>query len=245
MKYRQRTVNHGYYQNIRVTDHDHGRVGRHRGADVTCLRKCRIQVQGISYKSFGPCQLHASTFYSRNGLATVRVIFPPGVAIHVDRDVNGRVTGGWWLGVRRMVAVWIPRVLSVRLHNNWHIRAMVLHEIGSRVRHSAIGNVRRVILVGRGKRIALTLVLLSGMGRRGWLHRYVVGGMVRRGLSRLVHGLHGRVLSVDRKWVTHRAHERWGWGCASSPGHPIKWHAYGWRGRRVRLDLASRSCATS
>lgn len=56
-------------------------------ADVKSLRKCRIQVQRTSYKSFTPC-LHASTLYFRNCLATVRVILPPSVAIHTDGDVN-------------------------------------------------------------------------------------------------------------------------------------------------------------
>jgi len=105
-----------------------------------------------------------------------------------------------------VVAVWIPRVLSMGLHNNWHIRAMMRNEIGSRVRHSAIRKVRRVILVGRGKRVALTLMLLTGMRCRR-LHRHIVSRMVRRGLSGLVHRLHGGVLSIDRKGVTHWAHE--------------------------------------
>jgi hypothetical protein len=56
-------------------------------ADVKSLRKCRIQVQRTSYKSFTPC-LHASTVYFRNCLATVRVILPPSAAIHPDGDVN-------------------------------------------------------------------------------------------------------------------------------------------------------------
>jgi len=174
-------------------------------ADMKSLRKCRIQVQRTSYKSFTPC-LHASTFYSRICLTTVRVIFPPSAAIHTDGDVNSWVTGRWRFRVRGVVAVRIPRVLSVGLHNNWHIRAMMRNDIGSRVRHSAIRKVRRVILV-RGKRVALALMLLTGMRRRSWLHRHVVGRMVRRALSRLVYRLNGRVLSVDRKGVTHWAHE--------------------------------------
>jgi len=56
-------------------------------ADVKSLRKCRIQVQRTSYKSFTLC-LHASTLYFRNCLATVRVILPPSAAIHADGDVN-------------------------------------------------------------------------------------------------------------------------------------------------------------
>lgn len=56
-------------------------------ADVKSLRKCRIQVQRTSYKSFTPC-LHASALYFRNCLATVRVILPPSAAIHTDGDVN-------------------------------------------------------------------------------------------------------------------------------------------------------------
>ena len=119
-----------------------------------------------------------------------------------------------------MVAVRIPRVLSVGLHNNWHIRAMMRNDIGSRVRHSAIRKVRRVILVRRGKRVALTLMLLAGMRRRSWLHRHVVGRMVRRVLSRLVHRLDGRVLPVDRKRVTHWAHERRGRRRVTGCGHP-------------------------
>lgn len=121
-----------------------------------------------------------------------------------------------------MVAVRIPRVLSMGLHNNWHIRAMMRNDIGSRVRHSAIRKVWRVILVVRGKRVALTLMLLTGMRRRSWLHRHVVGRMVRRGLSRLVHRLHGRVLSVDRKWVTHWTHERRSRRRVASCGYPRK-----------------------
>lgn len=121
-----------------------------------------------------------------------------------------------------MVAVRIPRVLSVGLHNNWHIRAMMRNDIGSRVRHSAIRKVRRVILVRRGKRIALTLMLLTGMRRRSRLHRHVVGRMVRRVLPRLVHRLNGRVLSVDRKRVTHWAHERRSRRRVASRGHPRK-----------------------
>jgi hypothetical protein len=148
-------------------------------ADVKSLRKCRIQVQRASYRSFTPC-LHASTLYFRNCLATVRVILPPSVAIHTDGDVNSRVTGRWRFGVGGVVAVRIPRVLSVRLHNNWHIRAMMRNEIGSRVRHSAIRKVRRVILVGRGKSVALAFMLLTGMRPRSWLHRHVIGRMVRR-----------------------------------------------------------------
>jgi hypothetical protein len=119
-----------------------------------------------------------------------------------------------------VVSVRIPRVLSVRLHNNWHIRAMMRNDIGSRVRHSAIRKVWRVILVGRGKRVALTLMLLTGMRRRSRLHRHVVGRMVRRGLSGLVHRLNGRVLSVDRKRITHWAHERRGRRRVASRGHP-------------------------
>jgi hypothetical protein len=185
------------------------------------LRKCRILVQRTSYSSFTPC-LHASTLYFRNCLATVRVILPPSVAIHTNSDVNSRVTGRWRFGVGGVVAVRIPRVLSVRLHNNWHIRAMVRNDIGSRVRHSAIRKVRRVILMGRGKRVALTLMLLTGMRPRSWLHRHVVGRMVRRGLSGLVHCLHGRVLSVDRKRVTHWAHERRSRRRVTSGGHASK-----------------------
>ena len=107
-----------------------------------------------------------------------------------------------------MVAIRVPGVLSVWLHNNWHIRAMMRDDIGSRVRHSAIRKVRRVILVVRGKRVALTIMFLTRMRSRSWLHRHVVGRMVRRGLSRLVNRRHGRVLSVDRKRVTHWTHER-------------------------------------
>lgn len=121
-----------------------------------------------------------------------------------------------------MVAVRIPRVLSVGLHNNWHIRAMMRNDIGSRVRHSAIRKVRRVILVRRGKGVALTLMFLTGMRRRSRLHRHVVGRMVRRALSRLVHRLNGRVLSVDRKRVTHWAHERRSRRRVASRGHPRK-----------------------
>jgi hypothetical protein len=121
-----------------------------------------------------------------------------------------------------VVAVRIPRVLSVGLHNNWHIRAMMRNDIGSRIRHSAIRKVRRVILVRRGKRVALTLMLLTGMRRRSWLHRHVVRRMVRRALSGLVHRLNGRVLSVDRKRVTHWAHERRSRWRVASRGHPTK-----------------------
>ncbi len=95
-----------------------------------------------------------------------------------------------------MVTVRIPRVLRVRLHNNRHIRAM-REEIGSRVRHSAIGKIRRVVLMGRGKGVTLTLVLLSRMRRRSWLHRHVVGGMVGRRLSGFVHARDGGILSVN------------------------------------------------
>jgi len=56
-------------------------------AEVKSLRKCKIQVQRTSYKSFTPC-LHASTLYFRDCLATVRVILPPSAAIHTDGDVN-------------------------------------------------------------------------------------------------------------------------------------------------------------
>ena len=194
------------------------------------LRKCGIQVQRTSYKSFTPC-LHASTVYFRNCLATVRMIFPPSATIHTNGDVNAWITGRWRLGVRGVVAVRIPRVLSVRLHNNWHIRAMVRNEIGSGVRHSAIRKVRRIILVGRGERVTLTVVLLSRMRRRGWLHRHVVS-RVRRGLSRLVHPWDGRVLSIDRKRVTHWAHERRSRRRVATRGYPGK---HGWRGSRVRL----------
>ena len=170
------------------------------------------------------------------------MIFPPsGVAIHTDGDVNAWVTSRGRLGVGGVVTVGIPRVLSVRLHNNWHIRAMVRNDIGSRVRHSAIGKIRRIVL-GRGNGVALTLVLLSRMSR---LDRHVVRGMVRRSLSRLVHSLHGRVLSVDQRRVTHRAHKGRSGRRAPGSGHPGKWHTYGWRGRRVRLSLGGRSCATS
>lgn len=117
-----------------------------------------------------------------------------------------------------MVAVRVPRVLSMWLHNNWHVRAMMRDDIGSRVRHSAIRKVRRVILVVRGKRVALTIMLLTRMRRRSWLHRHVVGGVVRRGLSRLVNRRHGRVLSVYWKRVTHWAHERRSWRRVASCG---------------------------
>ncbi len=120
-----------------------------------------------------------------------------------------------------MVAVRIPRVLSMGLHNNWHIRAMMRNDIGSRVRHSAIRKVRRVILVGRGERVALALVLLSRMRRRSWLHRHVVRRMVRRAFSRLVHRRDG-VLSIDRKRVTHWAHERRGRRGVARRGHASK-----------------------
>ena len=169
------------------------------------------------------------------------MIFPPGTAIHADSDVNARVTSRRGLGVRGVVTVRIPRVLSVRLHNNWHIRAMMRDDIGSRVRHSAIWKVRRIVL-GMGKGVALSLVLLSRMRRRGWLHRDVI---VRRRLSGLVHARHGRVLSVDQRGVAHRAHERRGGRCVPRSGHTGERHPHRWRGRRVRLSIRSRSCATS
>ena len=139
------------------------------------------------------------------------------------------------------MTVRIPRVLSVRLHNNWHIRAMVRDHIGSRVRHSAIWKVRRIVL-GMGKGVALTLVLLSRMRRRGWLHRDVI---VRRSLSGLVHARHVRVLAVDQRGVAHRAHERRSGRCVPRSGHTAERHPHRWRGRRVRLSVRSRSCATS
>jgi len=145
------------------------------------------------------------------------VLLPPGVTIHADGDVDAWVTGRRRLGVGGMMAVGIPRVLSVWLHNNWHIRAMMRDEIGSGVRHTAVGNVRRVILVMRGKRVGLTLMLLPRMRRRGRLHRYIVRGMVRRSFSRLVHRGDG---TIDRERVTHRTHERGSWGRASA-----RWHS--------------------
>jgi len=160
--------------------------------------------------------LHASTFHSCNWLATVCVLLPPSVAIQADGNVDAWVTGRWRLGVGGVVAVGIPRVLSVWLHNNWHIRAMMWDEIGSRVRHSAVGNVRRVILVGRGKRVSLTLMLLPRMRRRGRLHWYIVRRMVRRSLSWLVHRWDG---TIDRQRVTHRTHER------GSRGASGRWHS--------------------
>jgi hypothetical protein len=117
-----------------------------------------------------------------------------------------------------MMTVRIPRVLRVRLHNNRHIRAM-REEIGSRVRHSAIGKIRRVVLMGRRKGVSLTLVLLSRM-RRSWLHRHVVGGMVGRRLSGFVHARDGGILSVNQGRVTHRAHERRGGRCTPGRGDP-------------------------
>jgi hypothetical protein len=93
----------------------------------------------------------------------------------------------------------------MRLHDNRHIRAMVRHDVGSRVRHSAIGKVG-IVLMG-GDRVAWTLMLLTGM-RRGWLHRNVIRGMVRRSLTRLGHSLDRRILSVERNRVTDRTHKR-------------------------------------
>jgi len=176
---------------------------------VRTLRECRIQVQGDILQIFQV--LHAS----RNWLATIRMLIPPSVAIH--GDVDAWVTGRWRLGVGGMVAVGIPRVLRVGLHNNWHIRAMMRDEIGSRVRHSAVGNVRRVILVVRGKRVSLTLMVLPRMRRRGRLHRYIVRGVVRTGFSRLVHRWDR---TIDRERVTHRTHERRSRGRASG-----RWHS--------------------
>ena len=115
-----------------------------------------------------------------------------------------------------MVTVRIPRVLSVGLHNSWHIRAMMRDEIGSRVRHSAIWKIRRIVL-GMGKGVALTLMLLSRMRRWG-LHREVVR-RIRRSLSGLVHGRNVRVLSIDQRRVAHRAHERRGGRCVPGGGH--------------------------
>jgi hypothetical protein len=195
-----------------------GRARSHRARRREVLEK----VQNTSTKDILQVfhALHASTLYIRNCLATVRVILPPSAAIHTNGDVNSWITGRWRFGVGGVVAVWIPRVLSMGLHNNWHIRAMMRNDIGSRVRHSPIGKVRRVILVRRGKRVALTLMLLTGMRRRSWLHRHVVGRMVRRVLSWLVHRLNGRILSVDRKRVTHWAHERRSRRRIAGCGHP-------------------------
>lgn len=144
------------------------------------------------------------------------MILPSGAAIHANSDVNARVTSRRWLGVRGVVTVRIPRVLSVGLHNSWHIRAMMRDEIGSRVRHSAIWKIRRIVL-GMGKGVALTLMLLSRMRRWG-LHREVVR-RIRRSLSGLVHGRNVRVLSIDQRRVAHRAHERRGGRCVPGGGH--------------------------
>ena len=193
-------------------NYERGKKSIKNEATESLRKKRRIQVQGISYRSFGATCLYGSTFYSR----AIRVILPSGAAIHANSDVNTRVTSRRWLGVRGVVTVRIPRVLSVGLHNNWHIRAMMRDDIGRRVRHSAIWKIRRIVL-GMGKWVALTLVLLSRMRRWG-LHRDVVRG-IRRSLSGLVHARHGRVLSVDQRRVAHRAHEGRGGRRVPGGGH--------------------------
>ena len=172
------------------------------------------------------------------------MIISPGTTIHVDWNVHTRVAGRGGLGIGRVVTVRrISRVLSMRLHNNRHIGAMVRHKVGSRVRHGTIGEVR-VILVG-GERVARTLVLLAGMRRRG-LHRDVVRGVVRGSFTRLGHaGWHRRILSVERNRVTDRAHERRGRWSAARRGNTRECHTDGWRWRRVRLSLGRGSRATS
>lgn len=138
----------------------------------------------------------------------------------------------------------ISRVLGMRLYHNLHIRAVMRYNIRSGIRHSAIGEVwPGIILVGRGKRVAWTFMLLTRM-RRGRLHRHVVRGMVRGSLTGLMRSWNRRILPIDRKRVSDRPHERGGWRGATTGGHTGKRHTHRWRGRWVGLSIGGGCCAT-
>ncbi len=76
-----------YHEPNLCCNHYDGRVGSHGVQRHEVLEK----VQNTSTKDilqvFHAC-LHAPALYFRNCLATVRVILPPGAAIHTDGDVN-------------------------------------------------------------------------------------------------------------------------------------------------------------
>lgn len=174
------------------------------------------------------------------------MIFPPGASVYTDRDVNGCITGRWRFRVRHMVAVRkISRVLGMGLYHNRHIRAVVRHNIRSGIRHGAIRKVWSwIVLVGRGKGVAWTLMLLTRMRQRGRLQLHVIRGMVRGGLTGLMRSGNRRILPIDRKRVSDRPHEG-SRRSATSCRYTGMRHTHRWRGRWVGLRVGIRCCATS